>query len=52
MPLYMKNCVRCGGWIAKSKRYTNCLCGKCIRKVNEEFKYSLKRLRKDNPESK
>ncbi len=47
MPLVTKICVRCGGWIARSRRKINSLCGRCIKKVNDSFKYSLARQRKE-----
>jgi hypothetical protein len=47
MPQVNKTCIRCGNYIAHSRRKINCLCGECIRAVNEEFKYSLRRLRTD-----
>jgi len=47
MPKTVKNCILCGYWIARSRRQINSLCAMCIRKINESFKYSLARQRKE-----
>lgn len=47
MPKTVKNCILCSYWIARSRRRINSLCVRCIRKINERFKRSLARQRKE-----